>query len=154
MLQENKTKIKLSIIIPIYNEVRYLETVINNLLNSFKNENIEYIFVNDGSSDGSAEWLNNFVSNYSKEKFKLINLSKNRGKGFALRKGLELSTGDYILFQDADLELDPKDSLEMYEIIKNDSEMKVLFANRFLSGKLQSNKNVLHAIVLMLVLFI
>ncbi len=47
---------KLSIIIPVYNEINYLDEFTKNLVNSFKSENVEFIFVNDGSNDGSAEW--------------------------------------------------------------------------------------------------
>ena len=45
-----------------------------------------------------------------------------------------------MLFQDSDLELDPKDSIEMYQLIKNNSEMNVLFGSRFISGKLSPNR--------------
>ena len=70
---------KLSIIIPVYNEINRLERFTNNLLNSFNNQNVEYIFVNDGSADGSTEWLINFkknyLSKYSKNNIILINLN-------------------------------------------------------------------------------
>ena len=142
---------KLSIIIPVYNEINCLEKFTNNLMDSFNNQNAEYIFINDGSTDGSAEWLinykNKYLSKYPNNNFILINLKENTGKGFALRKGLESAAGDYILFQDSDLELDPKDSLEMFDIIKEYSEMKVLFGSRFISGKLRSNKNFLNELI-------
>ena len=123
-------------------------------MDSFNDQNAEYIFVNDGSTDGSTEWLINYKKNYLSKhpntNFILINLKDNRGKGFALRKGLELAVGDYILFQDSDLELDPKDSLEMFDIIKENPEMKVLFGSRFISGKLRSNKNFLNELIVKL----
>lgn len=138
---------KLSIIIPVYNEVKYLKNFTKNLTDAFIDENVEYIFVNDGSNDGSGEWLSNYVKNAPEEKFKFIKLEKNFGKGFALIQGTKASTGDYILFQDSDMELDPRDSLEMYHIIKNNNEMEVLFGSRFLSGKLKTNKNYLNEII-------
>ena len=145
---------KLSIIIPVYNEINCLERFTNNLMDSFNDQNAEYIFVNDGSTDGSTEWLINYKKNYLSKhpntNFILINLKDNRGKGFALRKGLELAVGDYILFQDSDLELNPKDSLEMFNIIKENTEMKVLFGSRFISGKLRSNKNFLNELIVKL----
>ena len=55
---------KLSIIIPVYNEINHLERFTKNLTSSFKNQNVEYIFVNDGSNDGSEEWLSNYINNY------------------------------------------------------------------------------------------
>ena len=128
---------KLSIIIPVYNEVNCLEKFTKDLTDSFQDEKVEYIFVNDGSNDGSSEWL----KKYNKEnEIVLIELEKNYGKGYALRKGLEVVKGDYILFQDSDLELDPKDSREMYELVKKDSTLKALFGTRFLSGKLRANR--------------
>ena len=141
---------KLSIIIPVYNEINCLKKFTKILTAAFQEENVEYIFVNDGSDDGSTEWLKKYTTNYSLKgngnNFLIINLEKNKGKGFALRKGLEVAVGDYVLFQDSDLELDPHDSREMYELIKMHPEMKVLFGSRFLSGKLRANKNFLNEI--------
>ena len=67
---------KLSIIIPVYNEINCLEKFTNNLMDSFNNQNAEYIFINDGSTDGSAEWLINYKSKYlsNLEESKFINL--------------------------------------------------------------------------------
>ena len=141
---------KLSIIIPVYNEINCLEKFTKILNAAFQGENVEYIFVNDGSDDGSTEWLKKYTTNYSLmgngNNLLIINLEKNEGKGFALKKGLEAAVGDYVLFQDSDLELDPHDSREMYELIKAHTEMKVLFGSRFLSGKLRANKNFLNEI--------
>ena len=101
---------KLSIIIPVYNEIRYLEKFTKKLTSAFNDQNVEYIFVNDGSNDGSAEWLRKYTINNlsmsNKNSFLLIDLKKNTGKGFALKKGLEVANGTHILFQDADLELE------------------------------------------------
>lgn len=141
---------KLSIIIPVYNEFPYLEKFTKSLTDTFEDENVEYIFIDDGSNDGSTDWLKNYKINYlskpNRHKFILLNLKKNYGKGFALKKGLEVATGDYFLFQDSDLELNPKDSREMYELVKQDSSVDVLFGSRFLSGKLRSNKHFINEI--------
>ena len=143
MLRKNN-KLKLSIIIPVFNEINCLNKFTIDLTDAFKNEEVEYIFVNDGSDDGSDKWIMNYIKensiNNDDDKFKFINLEKNNGKGYALRKGLDLATGQYVLFQDSDLELDPKDSQEMYSLVKNDQAVKVLFGSRFLSGKLRANK--------------
>ena len=138
---------KLSIIIPIYNEVNFIKSFSEKLIYEFKNEDVEYIFVNDGSNDGSEIWLKNNLKILYQDNYKLINLSKNRGKGYALKQGLEVAKGYYVLFHDADLEIDPKDTFEMYKLIKNNSDMKVLFGSRYMSGKLRSNKNFLNEIV-------
>ena len=138
---------KLSIIIPVFNEISYIKEFTNNLKNTFINENVEYIFVDDGSNDGSKEWLENYLKKQPKENNKFISLSKNIGKGNALHEGLKIFKGDYILFQDADLELDTKDSLEMYRIIKNDKKINCLFGSRYLTGKLKSNKNFINEFI-------
>ena len=56
---------KLSIIVPVFNEIKYLNEFTNNLKNTFINENVEYIFVNDGSNDGSKEWLENYLKKHN-----------------------------------------------------------------------------------------
>ena len=138
---------KLSILIPVYNELSYLDEFTSRLKKSFDNEDAEYIFINDGSTDGSNEWLDNFVSNQKNKKIKLINLKRNQGKGKALQLGITNSIGDYILFQDADLELDTADSLEMYKIIKNDPRMECIFGSRYLTNKVKRKNNYLYEFV-------
>ena len=95
----------LSIIIPVYNE----EKTLLNLLNKVKKLDtvceLEVIIVNDGSSDGSKEIINNNENLYSKA----IHLKKNSGKGKAVIEGIKNCNLDYILIQDADLEYDPND---------------------------------------------
>ena len=132
---------KLSIIIPVFNEINYIEELTHNIKNIFINENVEYIFINDGSNDGSAKWLESYIKKQPEENNKFVNLTKNTGKGNALHQGLKICTGDHILFQDSDLELDVKDSLEMYQIIKKDKTINCVFGSRYLTGKLKSNKN-------------
>ena len=132
---------KLSIIIPVFNEINYIEEFTNNLKNTFVNENVEYIFINDGSNDGSGSWLENYIKKQPEKNNKFVNLTENTGKGNALHEGIKIFTGDYILFQDSDLELDTKDSYEMYQILKNDKTIKCIFGSRYLAGKLKSNKN-------------
>ena len=132
---------KLSIIVPVFNEINYIEELTNELKNIFINENVEYIFINDGSNDGSEKWLENYIKKQPEENNKFVNLTKNTGKGNAIHQGLKISTGDHILFQDSDLELDTKDSFEMYQIIKKDKMINCVFGSRYLTGKLKSNKN-------------
>ena len=139
--------INLSIIIPVYNEINYLEIFTQRLLNSFKDYKVEYIFINDGSSDGSDLWLINYVNINTNNNFKLINLKKNYGKGNALHEGIKLAKGKLVLFQDADLELDTNDSLEMLKIINNNPSIDCLFGSRYLTGKLKKNNNYLNEFV-------
>ena len=137
MHQENK--INLSIVIPIYNEEKYLNNLFLDLKKYFNQEEIEVIVVNDGSDDDSIKILEKLKNNSYKFQYKLINLSKNFGKGYAVKQGAKVSSGKYILLQDADLELDLKDSKEIYEIISNDESIDCIFGSRYLSGKLKKH---------------
>ena len=146
MHQENK--INLSIIIPVYNEELYIEKLFSDILRYFNNDNVEVIFVNDGSADSSRKLLEDLLNqNYYNLIFKLINLEKNNGKGNAVRKGISIAKGEYILLQDADLELDIKDSKELYEIIKGDDHIKCIFGSRYLSGKLKKHNYFINQLI-------
>jgi len=96
---------QLSILIPVYNEINSLEKFIKNIISVFENENVEYIFINDGSTDGSKEFLLKLIKKMQKNNIKFIDLKENFGKGHAIHQGIKNSNGDYILFQDADLNL-------------------------------------------------
>ncbi len=135
-----ENKINLSIIIPVFNEENFLKKLFQDLTKYFNNSETEIILVDDGSTDRSTEIINNFKNNHNCNfNFKNIRLDKNSGKGKALRKGMKESCGEYILLQDADLELDTKDSHEMYQMIQSNSEIKCIFGSRYLSGKLKKN---------------
>ena len=131
--------LKLSIVIPVFNEINCLEQFTQKICRTFKDEIVEYIFVDDGSYDGSSDWLINFCNNKLNTNCKLISLKNNAGKGNAFHQGIKIANGQYVLFQDADLELDTNDSLEMLKIISNDTNMNCLFGSRYLSGKLKNN---------------
>mgnify|MGYP001318541174 FL=1 len=135
---ENKTH--LSIVIPVFNEEQYLEKLFKDLIKYFNTARTEIIVVDDGSTDQSTQIINNFKNkkNYNFA-FNVIRLDINSGKGNALQTGIKNSTGDYVLLQDADLELDLKDSFEMYQIVQNNKEIKCIFGSRYLSGKLKKN---------------
>ncbi len=138
MLRENN--INLSIVIPVYNEEQYLKKLFLDLIKHFNSNSTEIIIVDDGSTDGSTEIINNFKNeNNYKFIFEVIRLDINSGKGKALQTGIKKSNGEYILLQDADLELDLKDSSEMYQMIQNNEEIKCIFGSRYLSGKLKKN---------------
>ena len=138
MPQENN--IHLSVIIPVYNEEKYLNKLFNDLKTFFDKKNVEIIFIDDGSTDGSTKLINNFkLKREYVFSLKVIRLDINSGKGKALQTGIKNTTGQYILLQDADLELDMKDSDEMYKMIKKNKEIKCIFGSRYLSGKLKRN---------------
>ncbi len=137
MPQENN--INLSIVIPVFNEENYLKDLFIDIETYFSEKNIEVIVVNDGSNDSSRKILEELKKNKYSFNFHLINLDKNSGKGYAVKEGAKISKGDYILLQDADLELDLKDSKEIYDIILKDKSIKCIFGSRYLSGKLKKH---------------
>tara|TARA_B100000989_G_C19495286_1_gene451711 strand:- start:544 stop:1575 length:1032 start_codon:yes stop_codon:yes gene_type:complete len=130
----------LSIIIPVFNEKNFLTRLFDQLKQFFNNNNIEIIFVDDGSIDGSYDILKNLKNKRDyKFTFKLVKLDINSGKGKAIQTGLKNAVGIYVLLQDADLELDIKDAKEMFDMIVNNSDIKCIFGSRYLTGKLKKN---------------
>ncbi|MFC1622435.1 glycosyltransferase family 2 protein [Patescibacteria group bacterium] len=131
-------KMKLSIIIPIYNEQKTLEQALEQVFDlQLESCEKEVIVVNDGSTDDSLKILNNLKNKYN---FNLINHEKNLGKAEALRKGFEKATGDLIIIQDADLEYDPKDWPKLLNEFKN-PEVKIIYGSRNLIPR---NKGYFH----------
>lgn len=108
---------KLSIIIPCYNEENNVELIYNEIKNNFKKiKNYEIIFINDGSKDNTINNLK-LISNKARENIKIINFSRNFGKEAAMYAGLKESCGDYVSIIDADMQQDPKLVLEMVEFL-------------------------------------
>ncbi len=146
MPQENS--IKLSIIIPVFNERNFLQRLFEQVKKEFNKSNTEVIFVDDGSTDGSTEIIKKIIEQESYNfSLRHIKLHINSGKGKAIQTGIKNSKGEYILLQDADLELDIKDAKEMYEMITNNNEIKCIFGSRYLSGKLKKNNYFLNSLV-------
>lgn len=120
---------KLSLIIPIYNEVELLETVLAKVRAAipFKHE---LILVDDHSQDGTREIL-------KKEEQKpdtiVVYHKKNQGKGAAIRTGLKHATGDIVIIQDADMEYDPRDIPRVIQPIL-DEKTNVAYGSRFLGS--------------------
>jgi len=104
---------KYSILIPIHNEVNYIPFLLD-ALKVYNNEGHEIIIIDDGSDDGSSHILKNC------KMIKLICLSKNKGKGYALKKGLMNVNNDKIVIYDGDMELNPSD-IKKLMILNNDT---------------------------------
>jgi glycosyltransferase involved in cell wall biosynthesis len=97
---------KLSIIVAVFNEEKTIIEILKKIKDTQKNQfEYEVIVINDGSTDDTFQLLNQNKNLYSK----ILNFKKNSGKGFAIKEGLKISSGEYIIFQDADLEYDPND---------------------------------------------
>ena len=119
-------KANLSIIIPVFNEEKTILEILKKIKESLSGENnYEVIVIDDGSRDNTLKLLQNNKSLYNK----LIINEINKGKGFAVIKGIEASEGKYIAFQDADLEYDP---IEFNNILKifNEMDADIVFGSR------------------------
>ena len=146
MPQENNKA--LSIVIPVFNEINFLNELFEQIKKFFNNNYTEIIVVDDGSIDGSSNLLSELKKNNNyKFSFKIIRLDINSGKGKAIQIGIKNSIGEYILLQDADLELDCKDAKEMFEMISSNKDIKCIFGSRYLSGKLKKNNFFLNNLI-------
>lgn len=120
---------KLSIIIPCYNEKEHL----SKLISLVKESSVEYkeiILVDDGSKDGTTELIR---SDLESKVDKVIYHPKNMGKGSAIKSALKYVTGDMVIIQDADLEYDPNEYPKLMAPIM-DGKADVVYGSRFLGG--------------------
>lgn len=120
---------KISIVIPVYNEVKTIDEIIRRVQQVDVKK--EIIIVDDGSIDGTCELLKEISQ--SQENVKVIFHNCNQGKGAALRTGFATVTGDVIIIQDADLEYDPREYTKLLEPIL-DGRADVVYGSRFLGG--------------------
>lgn len=121
---------KVSIIIPCYNERKLLPVCLEKVENAPLPEGFtkEIILVDDCSTDGTREWLQKL------KKHKVLFHKRNRGKGAAVKTGFKEATGDIYLIQDADLEYDPNDYPSLLELFRDD-RVKVVYGSRRLNRK-------------------
>ena len=134
----------LSIIVPVYNEKKYIKFILSKLID-LKEIKKQIIIVDDGSYDGTTDILKN---KFIKSKFinKIIFHKKNIGKGAAIKSAQKYVQGDYVAIQDADLEYDPKDLIKIYRYIK-ENKLNVVYGSRVLNkDKFQNTKNFTHLV--------
>ncbi|MEQ8821912.1 MAG: glycosyltransferase [Sumerlaeia bacterium] len=123
---------KLSILIPVYNEIRTLEKLLDRVVSAPLPCERELVIVDDGSKDGSREILRKFAE--SRDDTKLIFHRQNQGKGAAIRTAIRHLTGDWAIIQDADLEYDPRDWATMLVPVQ-EGIADAVFGSRFLTGR-------------------
>ncbi len=122
---------KLSILMPTFNEVDYIEEIVSRVLKQRVNgiSDMELIIVDDASTDGTREKIRRLCQHYS-GKIKAFFHDKNTGKGAALKTAIKQMSGDICIIQDADLEYDPKDYSAMLEPII-DGRADCVYGSRF-----------------------
>jgi glycosyltransferase involved in cell wall biosynthesis len=118
---------KLSVIMPVYNERNTLRTVVDRLLSVPLD--MELICVDDGSRDGSREILSELQNQHPN--LRVLLQPRNMGKGAALRRGIQQANGDFVVIQDADLEYDPADYPSLLDPLTQ-GKADVVYGSRFL----------------------
>ncbi len=129
---------RLSIVIPVYNEVNFIE---DSIVRVSKADTLglikEIIIIDDGSTDGTVNKIKLILKklpNNSKRVIKKLFEKNNQGKGASLKTGFKMSTGDIVIVQDADLEYSPDDYPRLLEpYLKRDAD--VVFGSRFISDR-------------------
>jgi len=126
---------KLSIVIPAFNESFTILKLLDKVL-SVKlifNTQKEIILIDDHSSDDTSEKIENYIISHPESEFNFLKQKKNIRKGAAIKKGIELATGNFIIIQDADLEYDPEEyNLLLQPLL--DGVADVVYGSRFMSG--------------------
>ncbi|MCL5292746.1 MAG: glycosyltransferase family 2 protein [Actinobacteria bacterium] len=122
------TEKTVSLIVPVYNEIDWIEQVIDNLDRVELPDGVskEVILVDDGSTDGTKEYLEKL----DKKGFRVSLMEENSGKGAAIRRGLSTATGDLVMVQDADMEYDTKDIPKVLGPLLS-GEADVVYGSRF-----------------------
>ncbi len=124
---------RLSIIIPVFNEADTLEDLLARVVAVDLDMERQIVIVDDGSSDGTREVYPRVKERWPNEDITIKLQSVNRGKGAALREGFKLANGDIILIQDADLEYNPEDYAYLLKPILED-KADVVYGSRFRGG--------------------
>lgn len=127
---------KLSILIPVYNEGNTIHLILDKVRDVVLPNKIEkeIIIVNDCSTDNTVEAIEEYRRLNKTLNIQLHNQNKNQGKGAAIHKAISIATGEYLIIQDADLEYDPKDYLDLLDPVLG-GFADVVYGSRFIGSK-------------------
>lgn len=125
----------LSILIPAYNEEATIEMILDRIqeVELIHNVQKEIVIVNDCSKDATKSKVEAYMAAHPELDIQFYTQEKNKGKGAAIHKAIELATGDYFLVQDADLEYDPEEYNRLFKPVWMD-EADVVYGSRFIGG--------------------
>lgn len=124
---------KLSIVIPCYNEAKNIPHIIEQVTEAVKNEDantIDIVLVNNGSTDESESILNEAFQNKESSMFQVVHVKQNKGYGYGILAGLKVATGDVLSWTHADLQTDPYDVIKAYKLYQSQNN-----PNIFIKGK-------------------
>jgi glycosyltransferase involved in cell wall biosynthesis len=127
LYQSSENSTVLTVVIPVYNEVKTIMTVIDRVLSL--DLDLDVIVVDDGSSDGTRELL----EEYNADRVQVVLHEKNKGKGAAVRTGFDQAGGEIVTIQDADLELNPLEIPALIEPVL-EGTADVVYGSRFMRG--------------------
>ena len=129
---------KLSIVIPVFNEVKTIGEILKLVESVDVGMEKEIVIVDDCSTDGTKDWLRRV-----EDKHKIFYQPENIGKGAAVRRGFQEATGDIVLIQDADLEYNPREYPDLIRPIIN-GEAEVVYGSRFLMSDISRQNEVVY----------
>ncbi len=124
---------KLSVVIPCYNESENIPLILEKFGSVIKDEDIEVVLVDNGSTDNSAEVLDKLLPNYSFAT--RTKVEKNQGYGFGILQGLKVSTGDFLGWTHADMQTDPADVVKAYHLIEEKGWSDKLYVKGARTGR-------------------
>jgi glycosyltransferase involved in cell wall biosynthesis len=130
----NMPPLKVSILVPVYNEEEFVETLLQRVLDAPIEGGIEreIVVVDDGSTDGSVEAIEAMAARHG-DLIKFIRHERNRGKGAALRTAIEHASGEFAIIQDADLEYDPREYGKLLgPLVRGDAD--AVYGSRFMAS--------------------
>ncbi len=134
---------RLSIIIPLYNEAATVQVLLAKVLAAPLSIEKEIIIIDDASTDASLSQVQEFIQANPGNKIEVINSATNAGKGHALQLGIAKASGDFVIFQDADLEYEPNEYQSLLDPLIN-GEADVVYGSRFIGLRARRLTSYLH----------